>query len=185
MARRKDYSAVQKTLRDLLSPVFAGIEIEVSRDRRWQRPVVVARWAGFEGCLPEQRFWRLMQAIPAKVYEEKLAGLVFFELAPGESIDDYLKMPRSEDVADKEEKLIRVLMNRSFFGKLLDALGDPPQKACDGNFTVARGILKECGISPKRRQEICLLLILHGAYCDCQALTTACENIGTGIASVE
>jgi len=187
MSSRKHHRAIEQTLRDLLGPSFAGIEIGVSHSKRWNRPMVVARWEGFDGLMAEQRFERIMRVIPAEVYEQKLTGLIWFEITHGETIDDYLKMPRSEDIASKEDTLIAVLNDKAVFQQLADALSDAPgeQKSasrctlpgCDGNFTVTRRILKQCGISPKRVERVCLLLIRHGAYCDCRVLTVARESV--------
>ena len=133
--------------------------------------------------LPEQRFWRMLQAIPSEVYEEELAGLIFFELTPDESIDDYLKMPRSEDIAAKEEALIRALDELSFFDELAVELGDAPEQVCDRSFTLARRVMEKRETSPKRMDELCLLLIRHGAYCDCEALGDARQSIETPVAA--
>lgn len=173
MSSNRRHEAIARVLRKYLEAVFSGLEVEVTRDARWSRPVVILRWSGFVGLMAEQRFHLVLRAIPPKVMEHKLAGLVWFELTPVETPDDYLKMPRCEDVADREAELAAALARADVFKRLSRAMGQDPPQACDGTFNRTRRILEEAGVRGGETDDVCLLLIRHGAYCDCQVLTTA------------
>ena len=94
---------LEKKLHEMLAERFVGIEVRVEHIDRWQRMGVTFRWSGFAGLLPEERFQRLAAALPDTYREQELQGLVWLELAPDESVGQFLKLPRSEDVADRED----------------------------------------------------------------------------------
>ncbi len=165
---------VERVLKELLAPAMPGAGVEVQPPSRWRKPVVVVRWDGFAGLLAEQRFRRVMQRIPTETLERELHGLIWFELTPAEQIDDYLKMPRSEDVAGRAEEIIRQAAGKGVFKKLERALGNDPAKACGGDFALLMKAAKTLKVATKQAQELCLALIHKGAYCDCEAI----ESVG-------
>lgn len=165
---------VERVLRELLAAAMPGAGIEVQPPSRWKRPVVVICWDGFSGLLAEQRFRRVMQHIPTETLERDLHGLIWFELTPAEEIDDYLKMPRSEDVADRAVEIIKQAAGQRVFKKLKKALGDDPPKACGGDFALLMKAARTARLATKAAQELCLALIQKGAYCDCEAIESAC-----------
>ena len=117
-------------LTDMLEGRFPGIAVEVAHSARWNRMSVTFRWAGFGDLLPEERFQRLAGAIPDPFREAKLLGFVWLELAPEETIDAFLKLPRSEDVAEREVSIYGKLAAGGFFLALKKAMGNSPQKSC-------------------------------------------------------
>ncbi|RJP34313.1 MAG: hypothetical protein C4547_11090 [Phycisphaerales bacterium] len=169
MGRESDPD-IQSLVESYIAPHLPGATVEVSFSQRWQRPMVVVRWEGFETLLAEQRFRRLLACIPADVFERNLAGLIWFELAAGESIDDYVNMPRSDDVAERREELVALMRDRALLAGLQASLGDDPLDGCGGGFDLTRAVLKDAGVPQPDIEAACLCLIGLGAYCDCQVI---------------
>ena len=108
----------------LLAPRFPGIAVQVGEHERWDRPCVTFRWAGFADLLPEERFHRLVRAIPEAFRTDRLGGFVWLELAPHETVEAFLNLPRSEDVADSEASILSGLVEVGFFDSLADQSHD-------------------------------------------------------------
>ncbi len=161
---------LQKLLKEILAPKLPGVEVEVTPPARWKRPVAVVRWGGFAGLLAEQRFRVVVSNIPSEMFERDFHGLIWFELTPGEEIDDYLRMPRSDDVAKKAESLMAAAMQSGLAAKLKESLGDDAGKSCGGSFEAARRALAGAGWSKTRIEEFCLAALGRGAYCDCEVI---------------
>ncbi len=154
----------------MLAPTFPGMTVSVEHNERWDRLCATFRWGGFKGLLPEERFHRLVNAILAEFRESRLKGIVWLELAPGESTDDFLKLPRSEDVADKEASVYAGLRDSGFFESLEETLGNDPRKTCPGDFSRSEAVLSTKKLSAAKRRDAKLVFIRHGAYCDCQVI---------------
>ena len=170
MATEKQDRKLEMDLVALLARSFPGMTVEASHSERWDRMCLTFRWAGFAGLLPEERFQRLVTVIPESFREKRLSGCVWLELAQNETIDQFLKMPRSEDVADREQAIFADLQERGFFDALRQALKPTPTKACKGDFSGTGGALSKGRSADKIMQDAKLLFIRHGAYCDCQVL---------------
>jgi len=177
MRTKRQKLQLAKIIREYLEPVLKGVKVEVSSSARWERPVVMVRWAGFSDLLAEQRFRRVIRCFPKAFYEQKLQELIWFELTPEQSIDAYLAMPRSEDMNNKSTTISKQLKKRNFYAKLAESLGNGPRPGCDDNFTRSRAILKSFRYSQRRIEECCLMFISQGAYCDCEVLTVTQPNI--------
>ena len=169
MAQSRD-KKIETELELLLAKHLPGIEVVVERSKRWRRRCVTFRWSGFAGLLPEERFERLTRLIPAAYRDAKLAGLVWLELAPNEEIDGFLKLPRSEDVADREPDIHTKLVAVGFFDALARALGASPKQACTCDFSRVEAVLSAKKFSSDEITRAKLVFIRHGAYCDCQVL---------------
>ncbi|MHC4066754.1 MAG: DUF2695 domain-containing protein, partial [Planctomycetota bacterium] len=154
-------------------PHLPGVEVTVSRSKRWKRLKLTFRHPRFTALLPEQRFRSLLQMIPKQFYEKHLRGAVWFELAPGESEEDVSKARRSQDVAGAEPKIARKLHKVTFFEALATAMGDGPIEACTGDFSFARRALTDKGMTGDEQRDACLVFMRHGAYCDCEVLLAA------------
>ena len=102
-----------------------------------------------------------------------MAGLIWLELAPDETIDDFLALPRSEDVADREGDIYAALTQLSFFTLLAESLGTAPEKSCTGDFTKSQAILTRKRATADTVTDAKLAFIRHGVYCDCQVLRSA------------
>jgi len=172
MSRIKESVSVGAELTTMLAGPCPGIEVTAEHSGRWDGMCVTFRWSGFAGLLPEERYERLVRVIPEEYCKKKLAGFVWLELAPGESIDAFLAMPRSEDVAEKEADIDAELRRIGFFPALSNCLGSSPKKTCRGDLSGVARVLGDLAFDGERIDQAKMLFIRYGAYCDCQALLT-------------
>jgi len=171
MAGKKERDIeLARELSALLEERFDGMNVEVGESPRWDRKCLTFRWPGFEGLLPEERFHRLVTAIPESFRKDRLEGLIWLELSPGESVDAFLKLPRSEDVAKEEAAIYAGLSEAGFFKSLADLLGTDPTNACPGDFSRSAVALSAAGYTGKKIAKAKCVFIRHGVYCDCQVL---------------
>ncbi len=157
----------------LLAKTCPGIDISLGHSDRWNRPYIEFRWEGFAGLLPEERFRRIMGPLPDQFYEERLRGCVCLELAPGEELEAFLALPRSEDIVQDEPRIARRLLKSKFFGKLEAQLGPSPMDSCPGSLQGSRQVLRSLRFSAAQVERACLVLIRHRSYCDCEVLVRA------------
>lgn len=172
MATQQAHKTLENDLKELLAETFDGMTVKVVRSDRWDRMCATFTWKGFAGLLTEERFQRLTSAIPEDFRKKHMAGFVWLELTPGENVEDALKSPRSEDVADREGEIYASLEKIDFFDSLTIALEGDPTKNCPGDFSKTACVLKKKKFSEKKIIEAKLVFIRRGAYCDCQAITT-------------
>ena len=185
MATEKQDRKLEMDLVALLARSFPGMTVEARHSKRWDRMCLTFRWAGFADLLPEERFQRLLAVISESFREERLSGCVWLELAQGETIDEFLKMPRSEDIADREDAIFADLQDRGFFDTLREAMNPTPAKVCKGDFSSTVGALSKGRSADKITRDAKLLFIHHGAYCDCQVLAeveSALSKLSVGAA---
>ncbi|MCK4658916.1 MAG: DUF2695 domain-containing protein [Phycisphaerae bacterium] len=173
MSKMNSHSELQGKLTRLLTDKFPGITVEVAHGERWGRTMLTFRWSGFDDLLPEERFHRLFRIIPEDFYEKHLRGCVWFELGSTESVEAFLKLPRSEDVQGKERQVIQRLTKVKFFASLMEELGADPMAACAGDFSTTRRILAARRFGKTALRNTLLVLMRNGAYCDCEALFNA------------
>jgi hypothetical protein len=173
MAAARDKS-LAKDLAEMLRGTYPDIEVTVEHSTRWGRMSASFRCAAFEGLLPEERYERLLRIIPEEFRTSRMGGFVWLELAPGETIDGFLKLPRSEDVGPRERDIYADLSAVGFFDKLRKAMGRDATKSCKGDLSATTTVLTA---TPDRLQDAKLLFIRHGAYCDCQALLTVATEL--------
>ncbi len=172
MAKKKRDRKLEADLAKLLEPHYPGMGVRAEHSARWDRMCATFTWEGFAGLLPEERFQRLVRVIPEDFRQERLAGYVWLELEPEQSIDDFLKLPRSEDVEPREHELYEAVMKVGVFDALAERLGDEPTKICGGSLAELEVILKQKKMSKRRAVGCKLMFIRHGAFCDCQVLLT-------------
>ena len=177
MPAEMSHSALREKLLELLSPALPGIQVDVGHSDRWDRTCLTFRWDGFAETLPEERFRHLLLHIPPEFRENHLQGAVWLELAPSETVEAYLALPRSEDVADRQQAIARRLIRSGFFEALEERLGPLPIELCMMSFAVTRELLREQGYSKRQCDEACLLFILHRAYSDYEILVEAKRSI--------
>jgi len=171
MIPAQDYDRIAAELQALLRPRFADVTVQIGNNLHYRGVNIVITSAAFRDWLPEQRFHHVVRAIPAAFYDEHLRGAgVWFELAPGETGRDLMRMPRSEDVAAEEPKILGRLRKERFFKKLrAAAAGEPGGPSIDG-LTLCRRLLAEAGWAPEEITRACLVFIRHGGFCDAQVL---------------
>ena len=172
MTGRNRDGELEAELQAILAPAFPGMTIDVSHSRRWDRMCATFQWAGFTDLLPEERFHRLVRAIPVDFRESRMAGLVWVELAPDENLEAFLRWPRSEDVADREGDILARLAEVKFFPSLSNAMEPSPEKKCGGGFEQVEAILTSQEYSSTDLRDAKLVFIRHGTYCDCQVLVS-------------
>jgi len=168
---------LETELRAMLGEHFDDLEVTVEKNPRWNRMSATFVWDGFAGLLPEERFQRLAAVIPEEFRATHLAGFVWLELSPGESVDAFLKRPRSEDVEPREAQVYNGLTRAGFFEELSKSLGRSPKKKCQGDFSTTVEILRAKKYSASKLQDARLLFIRYGAYCDCQALESVAPEL--------
>ena len=161
----------------MLGEHFDGLVVTVEKNPRWDRMSVTFVWEGFTSLLPEERFQRLAAVLSEDFRASNLAGFVWLELAPGESVDAFLKLPRSEDVASREAEVYAALNRAGFFDELSKALGRNPKKKCAGDFSATDDVLRAKKYSTAKLRDARLLFIRYGAYCDCQALESVAPEL--------
>ena len=168
---------LEAELRAMLGKKFPGVEISFGPSDRWKRNCVTFRWKGFADLLPEERFQRLATEISEEFREAKMKGCVWLELAPDETVDQFLKLPRSEDVAGREPRVAAELERVEFFAAMKKAMGANPKKKCGGDFSLSMRILDDKKLSTTMARDAKLLFIRHGAYCDCQVLESVAAEL--------
>lgn len=177
MGKRKKDKQLETDLLALLEARFEGLAVAVGHSERWDRMCVTFTWSGFADLLSEERYHRLRQAIPDEFVESRLAGFVWLELAPNETIDAFLKLPRSEDVADREATLYAALTNAKFFDVLGKAMGASPDRTCGGGFAQTVEVLVGKKYTVAKLRDVKLMFIRHGVYCDCQVLQVGRQEL--------
>lgn len=177
MVTETTYRRLGTDLTRLLAEGFPGMVVEVGANERWDRPCIKFCWSGFAGLLPEERFHRLVGAIPEAFRTDRLGGFVWLELAPRETIETFLELARSEDVAEREGSVYCGLLDAGFFESLAESLGGSPEKACPGDFSTSADVLADKCFSSGRIRDAKLVFIRCGAYCDCQVLESVCSAL--------
>lgn len=167
---KKDHAAIAADLLKSVSGACPGIKVAVEQSARWKRPCLTFRWSGFDGLLPEERFAVVARLIPPDYVEAHCKSAVWVELGSAETLEQYLALPRSEDVAKQANDVLAELAATNFFAVLEDEMVriPPNQTAC--GLTVTRRILKSRGLTDKRVQTICLVLIGAGGFNDWSVL---------------
>jgi len=167
------FERLKHELLEILSAKFPGIGIEVEHSAKWDRPCVTFRSKEFSGLLPEERFQRLVAVIPTEFREQKMAGLVWVELAEGEALDAFLKLPRSEDIVEREAEIYAQLARAKLCDVLKEAMGSSPDRRCTGDFREMSRLLAGKRFTAEGIRDAKLLMIRYRAYCDCAILLTA------------
>lgn len=168
MIHSKDYEKLQKRLEACLQDRFPDASVQIGENIHYQGINVVVTSMKFAGLLAEQRFHHVVRLIPKDLYEKYFqAGVVWFELAPGESGKDLMRMARASDVAGGEEPAIRRMLDDAKFFKKLSAYFDAEDEDPSGmSFDATKRILSKGGLSDEQVERCLLYMILKGAYCD-------------------
>lgn len=164
-------------LLELLAKTCPEIDVTLAHSERWHRSCIEFRWDGFAGLLPEERFRRIMGALPDHFYEQRMRGYVCLELAPGEDLEAFLALPRSADIVQDEPRIARRLFKANFFGQLATLLGESPMDACPGSLQGCRQLLRSLRFSATQVERACLVLIRHRSFCDCEVLMRARQEL--------
>ena len=167
MIRKKDYTTVAKQLREHLAARFDDVDVQIGDDIHYKGVNVVITTRVFDSLLPEQRFHHVVRSLPPEFYEKHLrSGVVWFELAPKQAARDYMKMPRSEDVAAKAERIEKRLTDAGFNDRFAASTAGRTDTLSRDDFVVAKRLLAELGLSKPEIQDAALYFILRGSFCD-------------------
>jgi hypothetical protein len=143
-----------------------------------KRAAVYFTDAQFASLYPAQRYHYLRNLIPAEYYDRHLADSEWFELAPGERLED-LEYPDSELITDITPDVMRALSGARVFDALDDALcpadGHHPRRQCHGDYRHARAVLLARGFRQDELFDVFHVLMARGGYCDCEILYNAVE----------
>lgn len=170
MIRPGDYDRIQTQLVAFLTPVFDDVAVQVGDNIHYKGTNIVVTSKHFTGLLAEQRFHHVVRAIPEDLYNDDLRkGVVWFELAPGETGMDLMRMPRAVDVREKDGTIEAKLRDAGFF-QALKAHLKKQEAASVMRFDATRKVLADCGITGDAADEACLFLIGRGAYCDAHVI---------------
>lgn len=167
MIESHEYQKIQSQLVGYLTPVFDDVSVEIGDGLHYEGTNIVVTSKHFTGLLAEQRFHHVVRALPENLYNDRLRrGVVWFELAPGETGMDLMQMPRADDVRKDEGIIEARLRDAGFFSKLHSSIkksDDPPSVM---RFDAARKQLVKCGFEGSEVERACLFFIGHGAFCD-------------------
>ena len=178
MIDKADYATVRERLQELLAARLADVQVQVGDNIHYRGTNVVVTSPAFAGLLPEQRFHLVVRAIPKELYERHLrGGIVWFELAPDEAAQDYMKMPRSEDIAEHESAILARLQSIQFAEKLQARFNEEPETISADNLTATRQILTQAGLNKEDLTRACLFLIRLGGFCDVQVIADVIPEI--------
>lgn len=167
MIAQNDYAKIEDQLQKHLAARFEDVSVRVGDDIHYKGTNVIVTSSHFAGWLPEQRFHHIVRALPQEFYEKYLrVGMVWFELAPGEQPKQYMKMPRSEDVADEDADIAQMLVRIGFAKKLKNLIADEGGDASPDDFELTRVVLAELDLDESVIEKVCLFLIGRGAFCD-------------------
>lgn len=171
MITASDYSKVERQLKTYLSEHLGEVAVKIGEGIHYPGTNIVITCAQFTDWMAEQRYHHVVRSIPPEFYDRHLRqGVVWFELAPGESAKEYMRMPRSEDVVAEGPAIEAMLKKKGFAGRLIALLGPHPEDASTTHFTSTRQVLAECKLAKPEIEKACLYLISLGAYCDMQVL---------------
>ncbi len=171
MIRPNEFQQIQTQLVAYLRPIFDDVAVEIGDGIHYKGTNIVVTSRHFTGLLAEQRFHHVVRAIPEDLYNNQLRkGIVWFELSPGESGKDLMKMARAVDIRDKEAAIEARLRKAGFFSALQARFGKKKDGASVMRFDATREVLAECGIAKSEIENACLFLIARGAYCDAHVL---------------
>jgi len=170
MPSEKDHAALARELQDMLDKSCPGMAVTVAHSPRWQRMCLTFHWDGFRGMLPEERFRLVAKRVPPAYFETHCRGAVWVELAGDESIEDYLALPRSEDIDARLNDVWADLAALNFFAALEDELVRVPAQQCPDDFTFSKRVLSARKATREQTRDAMLAFMRHEAYTDWEVL---------------
>lgn len=180
MIAQKDYAKIEGQLQRYLTARFEDVSVRVGEGIHYKGTNVIITSSRFAGWLPEQRFHHVVREIPHEFYDRHLReGIVWFELAPGETAQEYMRMPRSEDVAAEGGKIVELLLRSKFPDRLAAALQKEANGASPDDFKATRRVLALAGLDEDQSRKVCLYLIGRGAYCDAHVAADVLPQLAT------
>jgi hypothetical protein len=165
-------------LKNFLAVPYPEIQIEAEP---WvedpSRLALYFREEKFGVLYPQQRYHYLTQHIPEEFYEAHLQNAIWYELAPGERIED-LQYPDEQLIESIAPAVLTAIERRGVFARLDDLMAPDSEagasEPCHGDFRLLKRVLAEKGFG-KRGEidevfDICHVIMARGGYCDCEVL---------------
>jgi hypothetical protein len=166
----KTHAQLKKDLLSYVGKQCEGIELNVEISPRWDRLCFTFRWDGFDDLLLEERFRKVARLIPGDYFEKHCQGVVWLELTAGESIDEYLKQPRSEDVDAELPDIWKQLAEIEFFSRLEDEMVRISPADCPDDLSVSKRVLRASKLPEKDVRRSCLAFIRQAVFTDWEVL---------------
>jgi hypothetical protein len=180
--RKKDMSnsELQDRLKLLLASIYPEIDIRVRPyDDDPGRRAIYFTEKKFQVLYQMQRYHQIIRAIPGDFFEQNLKNTLWFELAPGETVE-CLKYPDDELIQEITAEVMRCLEHSGFFEELDNRLCPESKEItveqCQGDFEVSKAVLKQVGFTQEEFFDIFHVLMAQGAYCDCEILYNVAET---------
>jgi len=171
-------------LKSFLNDSYPNMQVEA---KPWSedpsRLAVYYREAKFALLYPLQRYHYLVHSIPTEFFNAYLQSSVWFELAPGEEVED-LQYPDEEFLASIAPDVLSVVEKMGVYSGLDDLLapeleGSTPEE-CHGDFRHLKRVLQEKGFGVRGEIDeifdVCHVIMSAGGYCDCEVLYNVAES---------
>ncbi|GJQ25826.1 MAG: hypothetical protein HBSAPP02_08580 [Phycisphaerae bacterium] len=172
---RDKYEEVARQLQEYVRARFEDAIVQIGEGLHYRGTNVVITSKAFAGQLPEQRYGLVLRTIPEAFFKKYLrGGVVWFELAPGESGKDYMRMPRSEDVAARSADVLARMKKSGVLKQLEQAVAQAKGALSAVRLDLARECMDAAGWSPDEVQEGSLVLIGRGSLCDADLPRVLC-----------
>lgn len=170
----EDSILIRNSLKDFLKDVYPHIEIRIEQDR--SEPDKLAIYfieEKFKNLYRLQRNHYLIHHIPKDFYQKYLVDTYWYELAPGEDIED-LDYYDDETIDGYKEFVLKILNKIGFFQRLDDLIRPENSQSqaleCCGDFSIAKNLLTDLEFNEKEQFDICHVFMREGAFCDCEIL---------------
>jgi hypothetical protein len=136
----------------------------------------------FSALYPQQRYHYLVHNIPQDFFNRHLTNSVWFELAPGEAVQD-LRYPDEELITSISSNVLATVERAGVFSALDDLLAPESSVgavSCHGDFRHTKDVLKQKGFGQRgdidEVFDICHVFMARGGYCDCEVLFNVSET---------
>lgn len=155
------------SLYNFIRPSYPEIKINVV-DKNDERQIFFVE-DKFKLLFPRQRYHYLIHKIPVDFFKENLENTTWFELAPGEKVED-LDYHDDETIESISEIIMKIVENKTNFVARLDSSFTELKVECYGDFRYSKEILKELGFAEKEQFDILHVFMNKSGYCDCEVL---------------
>ena len=136
----------------------------------------------FSVLYPQQRYHYLVHHIPQDFFNRHLTNTVWFELAPGETVQD-LRYPDEQFIASISSNVLATVERAGVFSALDDLLAPEASSAaaasCHGDFRHTKAVLGQTGFGQCGQVDevfdVCHVFMAKGGFCDCEILFNVLE----------
>ncbi|QDV89974.1 hypothetical protein RAS2_10500 [Phycisphaerae bacterium RAS2] len=172
---REKFEEVARQLQEHVRVRFEDAIVQIGDGLHYRGTNVVITSKAFTGQLPEQRYGLVLRTIPEAFFKKYLrGGVVWFELAPGESGKDYMRMPRSEDVAAQSADVLARMKKSGVLKQLEKAVAEAKGALSAARLDLPRQCMEAAKWSADEMQVGTLVLIGRGALCDADLPRVMC-----------